>query len=85
MPERGPLASHRMSLAIFMSDAASVFTAPCACTTPSHEPSASNLFGAVTKGRPVSVASSSATFTANCGCAFRPVPTAVPPSASSHR
>ena len=29
----GPLASQRTSLAIFMSDAASVFSAPCACTS----------------------------------------------------
>jgi hypothetical protein len=43
MPLRGPLASQRMSFAIFMSEAASVLTAPCAKTTPSAEASASNL------------------------------------------
>ena len=43
-----------MSFAIFMSEAASVFSAPCAFTTPSHEASASNLLGAVTNGSPVS-------------------------------
>ena len=45
-PERGPDASQRTSLAIFMSDAASVFSAPCANTSASCAASASNLFGA---------------------------------------
>ncbi len=35
MPLRGPLASQRMSLAIFIRLAASVFSAPCACTSAS--------------------------------------------------
>src|SRR6188472_4721624 len=84
-PQRGPDASQRTSLAIFISDAASVLSAPCACTTPSQEASASNLLGAVTNFCPVYFASSAATITANFGCAFKPVPTAVPPSASSHK
>src|ERR1700693_6088605 len=67
MPQRGPLASQRTSLAIFINDAARVFSAPCACTTPSHEASASNLLGAVTNGRPVNFASSDGTITANLG------------------
>ena len=83
MPQRGPLASQRMSLAIFMNDAASVLSAPCACTSASLAASASNLLGAVTNAWPVSLASSAATRTAYSGCALRPVPTAVPPSASS--
>src|SRR6186713_1314870 len=85
MPQRGPDASQRTSLAIFINEAASVLSAPCACTTPSQEASASNLLGAVTNFCPVYFASSAATITANFGCAFKPVPTAVPPNASSHK
>ena len=51
-PQRGPEASQRTSLAIFMSEAASVLSAPCANTSASCAASASNLFGAVTKGMP---------------------------------
>ena len=50
-----------------------------------QDASASNLLGAVTNFCPVYFASSAATITANFGCAFKPVPTAVPPSASSHK
>jgi hypothetical protein len=50
MPQRGPLASQRRSLAIFMSDAASVLSAPLAMTMASCADSAANLFGAVTNG-----------------------------------
>ena len=57
MPQRGPDASQRTSLAILLSDAASVLSAPCAFTSASWLASASNLLGAVTKGRPVSSAS----------------------------
>ncbi|MNC87093.1 hypothetical protein D3C83_27930 [compost metagenome] len=85
MPLLGPEASQRTSFAIFIRLAARVFSAPCACTTPSQEASASNLLGAVTNGSFVSRAISAATFSANCGWALSPVPTAVPPSASSHR
>ena len=53
-PERGPEASQRTSLAIFMSAAASVLSAPWAATSASCAASASNLLGAVTNGRPVS-------------------------------
>jgi hypothetical protein len=42
----GPSASQRTSLAIFVSAAASAFSAPCACTRASCAASASNLFGA---------------------------------------
>ena len=85
MPQRGPEASQRTSLAIFISDAASVFSAPWANTSASCAASASNLLGAVTNGWPVSSASFAATRSANSGWALRPVPTAVPPRASSHR
>ena len=53
-PERGPEPSRRMSLAILNSPAATEVSAPCANTIASCEASASNLFGALTKGRPVS-------------------------------
>ena len=85
MPLRGPLASQRTSLAIFIRLAASVFSAPCACTSASAAASASNLFGAVTKGSPVSRASSAATCLGIARRRVQAVPTAVPPSASSHR
>ncbi|KOT09756.1 hypothetical protein DM56_2278 [Burkholderia mallei] len=84
-PQRGPLASQRMSFAIFIRLAATVFSAPCANTSASAAAITSNLFGALTNGRPVSRPISAATPAANFGCAFRPVPTAVPPCASSYR
>ncbi len=61
MPLRGPLASQRTSLAILFMLAASVLSAPCALTKASQAAITSNLFGAVTKGSPVSRASSAAT------------------------
>jgi hypothetical protein len=82
-PERGPEASQRMSLAIFMSETASVRSAPLANTSASWAASAENLSGADTNGKPVSSAIRSATRSANSGCVLSPVPTAVPPSASS--
>ena len=72
MPQRGPLAIQRTSLAIFMSAAASVFSAPCACTIASWVASASNLLGAVTKAQPVSRASSSATRRRQLGMRVEP-------------
>ncbi len=63
-PERGPLASQRTSFAILNRLAASVFSAPCAWTIASAAAIASNLFGAVTSGSPVSRASSAATCSA---------------------
>ena len=49
-PLRGPLASQRTSLAIFIRLAARVLSAPWACTRPSHDASDSNLLGEVTNG-----------------------------------
>ena len=83
--QRGPLASQRTSFAIFIRPAATVFSAPCANTSASAAAITSNLLGAVTNGSFASRPISSATRTANSGCAFSPVPTAVPPSASSYR
>ena len=85
IPLLGPEASQRTSFAIFMREAASVFNAPCALTSASHAAIASNLLGAVTNGSLVRRASSPATRSANRGWVFSPVPTAVPPSASSQR
>lgn len=53
-----------------------MFRAPLISTIASWAASASNLFGAVTKGRPVSAATVAATFSAKPILAFRPVPTA---------
>ena len=80
-PRRGPLASQRTSLAIFIMLAARPLTAPWEKTSASLPVSARNLLGSVTNGRPVSSASSSATATSKPAGALRPVPTAVPPSA----
>ncbi|MNS94008.1 hypothetical protein D3C72_1282090 [compost metagenome] len=82
-PERGPEPRKRMSLAILNSEAATVLIAPWLKTMASWAARASNLFGAVVKGRPVMAAICSATFSAKPTGAFRPVPTAVPPWASS--
>ena len=72
-----------MSLAIFISATASPRSAACARTMASSEPWAANLLGAVTNGLPVSSAISAAMSAPNPGGAFSPVPTAVPPTASS--
>ena len=75
-----------MSLAIFMSAAASPLSAPCACTIASCVASASNLLGAVTNSLARERARSPRRRAApNSGCVLSPVPTAVPPSASSER
>ena len=57
--------------------------APCANTSSSFDVSEWNLFAAVTNGLPVSFATSAATPVSNPAGALRPVPTAVPPRASS--
>ena len=75
-PQRGPEPSQRMSLAIFISDTASVLSAPLADDQSSWPARAANLFGAVTNGKPVSSAILAATPSANSGWVLRPVPTA---------
>ena len=82
-PQRGPEPSRRMSLAILLRLTATTLSAPDSSTSASCAASASNLLGAVTNGRPVSAATSSAKRSAKPGVALRPVPTAVPPWASS--
>ena len=85
MPQRGPLARSRTSLAIFMSAAASDLRQPWAFTIASWVASASNLLGAVTNSQPVRREISRAVRSPKSARLFKPVPTAVPPSASSER
>mmetsp|Transcript_37604 Transcript_37604/g.87931 ORF Transcript_37604/g.87931 Transcript_37604/m.87931 type:complete len:213 (-) Transcript_37604:689-1327(-) len=84
-PERGPLPRKRMSFAILLSEHASTFSAPLASMIASCAASASNLLGAVTKGSCVSSAMSRAISTSYPSVVLRPVPTAVPPRASSYK
>ena len=83
IPERGPLANQRRSLAILNKDTATVFSALDSSTMLSWPPSASNLFSAVRKGRSVSLDISAAAFSPNPSMELIPVPTAVPPMANS--
>ncbi len=66
-PQRGPLANQRISLAILFRLVASVFKAPDANTAASRPARASNLLGAVTKGKPVNCDSRVAAFSAYWG------------------
>ena len=84
-PSRGPEANQRTSLAIFIISAARAFSAPWANTSSSRLVRAWNLFSAVRKRLPVRSDTSRATRRSKPAGAFRPVPTAVPPSASSRR
>ena len=84
-PQRGPLFMSRTSLAIFIRLAATLLSAPLAQHAPSCAPCASKWFGASAKCVPVSAVSSAAIRRPNSGCVFRPVPTAVPPIASSRK
>ena len=83
MPERGPLANQRISLAILNNDPETVFNALDNSTMLSCPPNASNLFSAVLNGRPVKLEISFATCSPNPSNELIPVPTAVPPMASS--
>ena len=85
IPERGPLASQRMSFAILNSDPAIVFNDPDNSTIQSWAPKASNLFSAVLNGRFVIEDISFATSSAYPLKEFIPVPTAVPPIAVSYK
>ena len=55
-PERGPEPRKRRSLAILLRETATTFMQPEASTRASCAARASNLFGAVSNGRPVSAA-----------------------------
>ncbi len=74
-----------MSLAILFSETASTLSAPDASTMASWAAKASNLFGAVTKAKPVMAATSAANASAKPSGALSPVPTAVPPCARRRR
>ncbi len=82
MPHRGPEPRRRMSLAIFIIDVAMVFKTPDTSTIASCAAKASNLFSAVTNGRPVTFATFFAKASAKPFLELMPVPTAVPPCAN---
>ena len=82
IPLLGPEESMRMSFPIFIKLTANCFKAPDVSTMASWAAKASNLFWAVTKGKPLILAISSATCSVYPFGVFNPVPTAVPPSAS---
>src|SRR3990167_8308056 len=84
-PQRGPEPNHRTSLATFINAHASVFNAPLAKTKASCAAKAANLLGAEINGNPVMAAMWAAANSANSGCVFKPVPTAVPPMANSYK
>ena len=79
-PARGPEPIQRRSLAILVSDTATDLSAPETSTRPSRLAWASNGSAGARISSPVSAASRARTRSANSGCVFRPVPTAVPPS-----
>ena len=82
-PARGPEPSRRKSLAIFIKVTASVFKAPDKLTNGSWPAKAANLLGAEVRRKRVAEANSRAILSAKLALAFKPVPTAVPPCASS--
>ena len=83
-PVSGPEPIQRMSLAILVSEAAIVFSAPEASTRPSRAAWASKeSLAVVNSARPVWATSTATTLAPNPSGALRPVPTAVPPMASS--
>ncbi|MNF98622.1 hypothetical protein D3C84_814900 [compost metagenome] len=82
-PARGPEPSRRRSLAIFIRVTARVFSAPDKVLNGSWPASAANLLGAVMNGKPERAASSAAMASPKPWGELRPVPTAVPPCASS--
>ena len=82
-PARGPEPSHRMSLAIFIRLTATVLRAPLHSTTPSSEDWAWKWLSVSVTVAPSMSDSLAQTAAANSGWLFTPVPTAVPPSATS--
>ena len=82
-PARGPEPSHRMSLAIFIRLTATVLSAPLHSTTPSSEDWAWKWLSVSITGTPSMADSLAQTAPAKSGWLFTPVPTAVPPSATS--
>ena len=64
IPDRGPEAKRRISLAILLRDTAICFKPPWVSTIASWAARASNLFSAVIKGKPVNWVMYLATFSA---------------------
>ncbi len=83
MPARGPDAYQRTSFAIFINAAASVRIAPLAAAIASCADSAATWLLVARNGWPVSAAMCLDAVSLKRGCAFKPVPTAVAPNASS--
>ncbi len=83
IPARGPEPSQRISLAIFSRLTAIVFSAPLAATTPSIALCAWKWLSVSTTSKPARSLRTAQTRPANSRCVLIPVPTAVPPSATS--
>ena len=83
MPARGPEPSQRMSLAIFSRQTAMVFSAPLAATTPSIGDLGLEVVGGLAQLEAGPLGEQRADAAANSGWVLMPVPTAVPPSATS--
>ena len=79
-PARGPEPISAMSLAILISDTATVFRAPDSSTSASRLACASNGSAGPWIARPVASVSLARTCSAKSGWALSPVPVAVPPS-----
>src|SRR5205809_598355 len=84
-PVWGPEPSHRRSFAILIVDTATARIAPLASTRASWDAWASKWFSATRNFVSVAALIFSTTRPGNSGCALIPVPTAVPPIASSAR
>ena len=86
IPARGPEPISARSLAILVSETATTFSAPESSTRASRLACASNgSRGAAICLSLDSLRRRARTFAANCGCVFRPVPVAVPPSGICRR
>ncbi len=85
MPQRGPLARKRMSLAIFIRSAARALRAPWVKTYASLEVRAWNLLGEGRKDSFVMAEICLQQISSKPGGQLSPVPTAVPPMARSRR
>ena len=82
-PARGPEPSQRMSLAIFIRETATVLSTPLAATAPSIVAWAWKWFSVSRTVTPARASRRAQTRAANSGWALIPVPTAVPPRATS--
>ena len=83
IPPRGPEPSQRISLHIFIRLTATVFSEPLASTTLSRVLCAWKWFVVSRTSTPSTFESRTHTRPENSGCVLTPVPTAVPPRATS--